>query len=83
MRAAKIPQPPGSFLTPDGKLPPFAQRRLDYLLEKNREEGLGKGEAAELREMLEYIDLKSIELLGGKPARRIAKKRTVKNASNN
>jgi hypothetical protein len=54
---------PISFLEPDGRLPGFAQRRLDALIAKKKSRGLTATEAKELREMLEYVDRKSIELL--------------------
>ena len=53
----------GLFLTPDGRLPAFAQRRLDGLLDKSKSDGLTRPERRELREMLTYVDEKSILLL--------------------
>lgn len=53
----------GVFLSENGRLPPFAQRRLDSLIAKKKAEGLTRDEARELREALDYVEVKSIELL--------------------
>jgi hypothetical protein len=53
----------GVFLSPNGRLPGFAQRRLDDLLAKKRSEGLTRKEQRELSEALDYIDSKTIEML--------------------
>jgi hypothetical protein len=53
----------GVFLSPDGRLPGFAQRRLDDLLAKKRSESLTRKEQRELSEALDYIDSKTIEML--------------------
>src|SRR5688500_9823545 len=53
----------GIFLTPNGRLPGFAQRRLDDLLAKKSSEGLTTKEQRELSEALDYIDTKTIEML--------------------
>lgn len=53
----------GLFLTPDGRLPAFAQRRLDGLIDKSKAEDLTRQEERELAEMLEYVDRKSLLLL--------------------
>src|SRR4051794_6643685 len=53
----------GLFLTPDGRLPGFAQRRLDDLIAKKRTEGLTRKEQKELSEALDYIDAKTIEMI--------------------
>src|SRR3954454_21834491 len=53
----------GLFLTPDGRLPGFAQRRLDDLIAKKRTEGLTPKEQRELSEALDYIDAKTIQML--------------------
>ena len=64
MRRSKLPvMPPISFLESDGKLPGFAQRRLDSLIAKKKSHKLTSDEARELSEMLDYIDRKSIEML--------------------
>ena len=52
-----------AFLTPDGRLPGFAQRRLDSLIEKKKRQSLTPDEARELTEALAYIDEKSAALL--------------------
>jgi hypothetical protein len=46
-----------------GRLPDFAQRRLDALIEKRKNEGLTRAERRELTDSLEYIEDTSIELL--------------------
>lgn len=51
------------FLTPDGRLPGFAQRRLNDLIAKKRTEGLTRKEQKELSEALDYIDAKTIPML--------------------
>jgi hypothetical protein len=51
------------FMTPDGRLPGFAQRRLDSLIEKKKRHPLTAEEARELAEALAYIDHKSVALL--------------------
>src|SRR3954454_24467309 len=53
----------GIFLSPNGRLPGFAQRRLDDLLAKKQTEGLTRKEQQELSEALDYIDSKTIEML--------------------
>lgn len=53
----------GVFLMPNGRLPAFAQRRLDDLLEKKRSAGLTRREEKELVEALDYVDAKTVELL--------------------
>jgi hypothetical protein len=53
----------GVFLSENGRLPAFAQRRLDDLIEKKRETGLTRDESRELRAALDYVEQKSIELL--------------------
>jgi hypothetical protein len=53
--------PPVSFFEPDGRLPGFAQRRLDALITKKRTRRLSSDETKELEEMLEFIDRKTIE----------------------
>jgi hypothetical protein len=55
--------PIGIFLTPDGRLPGFAQRRLDDLIAKKRTDGLTRSEQRELTEALNYIDAKTIQML--------------------
>ena len=50
------------FMTPDGRLPGFAQRRLDSLIEKKKRHPLTAEEARELAEALAYIDDKSVAL---------------------
>ena len=50
-------------MTRAGRLPGFAQRRLDELIAKKRTVGLTRGEERELSEALEYIDAKSVSLL--------------------
>ena len=61
----------GTFLTPQGKLPPFAQRRLDDLLARNATPpGLPADEALELRQMLDFIDRANVKLLRREVARR-------------
>ena len=60
---AEGPAPLGVFLTPDGRLPGFAQRRLDYLIEKKKKSRLTAEEKKDLAEALDYIDAKSIQLL--------------------
>jgi len=52
-----------SFLPPAGRLPGFAQRRLDLLLDENRSDALDRTEKRELRDMLQLIDRKSVEVL--------------------
>ena len=59
----------GLFLTPDGRLPAFAQRRLDGLIDKSKAEDLTRPEERELAEMLEYVDQKSLLLLQHAAAR--------------
>jgi hypothetical protein len=59
----------GSFLAPAGTLPGFAQRRLDQLIQRQKTTGLDPTEQRELREMLSYIDRKSLELLKFKASR--------------
>jgi hypothetical protein len=54
---------PGVFLRPDGKLPSFAQRRLDGLIDKKKSVGLSRDEERELSEMLTYVNRKTMELL--------------------
>jgi hypothetical protein len=51
------------FLTGEGKLPGFAQRRLDSLIAKKRQKRLTADEQRELTEALDYIDEKSALLL--------------------
>lgn len=53
----------GIFLTPNGRLPDFAQRRLDALIAKKRLHGLTRAEQRELSEALDYIDTKTVEML--------------------
>jgi hypothetical protein len=53
----------GIFLTPNGRLPDFAQRRLDALIDKKRSQGLTRQEKRELSEALDYIDAKTAEML--------------------
>ena len=53
----------GLFLTRDGKLPGFAQRRLDSLIAKKRQRRLTVQEQRELTEALDYIDEKSALML--------------------
>jgi hypothetical protein len=55
--------PIGIFLMPDGRLPGFAQRRLDDLIAKKRADGLARNEQRELTEALNYIDAKTIQML--------------------
>jgi hypothetical protein len=52
-----------AFMSAGGRLPGFAQRRLDDLMERNKTGGLSAAEQRELSEALEYLDEKSIELL--------------------
>jgi len=59
----------GSFLAPAGTLPGFAQRRLDQLIHRQKTAGLEQSEQRELKEMLSYIDRKSLELLKFRAAR--------------
>jgi len=51
------------FLQPDGRLPGFAQRRLDDLISRKKDTGLSAEEERELGEALDYIDAKSALLL--------------------
>jgi hypothetical protein len=51
------------FLTPEGRLPPFAQRRLDDLIARNKQDDLTAAERRELKEMLDYVDRKNVEIL--------------------
>jgi hypothetical protein len=54
----------GAFLDRNCRLPAFAQRRLDSLIAKNKiGGGLTSEERRELKEMLDYIDEKTIEML--------------------
>ena len=53
----------GHFMTRAGKLPGFAQRRLDALISKSKRAPLTKVEKRELSEALDYIDAKSIALM--------------------
>lgn len=53
----------GVFLEPDGRLPGFAQRRMDSLIAKKKILGLSEDEERELSEALGYIDTKSMQLL--------------------
>lgn len=53
----------GVFLSENGRLPAFAQRRLDDLIVKKKASGLTRDEARELRASLDYVEEKSIELL--------------------
>jgi hypothetical protein len=73
------------FLSPEGRLPSFAQRRLDLLLEKNREGELSRDEAQELKEIVEFVQDKTIEILGELKSRRkgrpVTKKRTGRRAT--
>lgn len=46
----------GVFLSENGRLPAFAQRRLDSLIAKKKAEGLTRDEARELREALDYVE---------------------------
>ena len=52
-----------AFLSLGGRLPGFAQRRLDDLIAKEKEGALTSDERQELAEALEYLDEKSIELM--------------------
>lgn len=61
----------GAFMSKGGRLPDFAQRRLDDLLRRNATSGgLSAAEKRELKEMLAYIDQKTIELLTYEVAQR-------------
>jgi len=53
----------GMLLEPDGRLPGFAQRRLDGLIARNKTAGLSASEERELNEALAYIDTKSAQML--------------------
>ena len=53
----------GVFMSRHGRLPAFAQRRLDVLIAKRKQDGLTRAEERELSETLNYIDDTSIELL--------------------
>ena len=59
---SQLPEPT-EFLDDQGRLPGFAQRRLDSLIAKKKSRQLTREESRELSEMLEYIDRKSIEML--------------------
>ena len=52
-----------AFLARGGRLPGFAQRRLDELIFKNKAGTATDQEQQELSEALDYIDDKSIELM--------------------
>lgn len=55
---------PVTLLTPDGRLPGFAQRRLDDLIARNKTpKGLSALEKQELEEALDYMDRKNAEIL--------------------
>jgi hypothetical protein len=53
----------GVFLSRHGRLPDFAQRRLDSLILKRKSGRLTRAEQRELTDSLNYIDDTSIELL--------------------
>jgi hypothetical protein len=59
----KTPALLGVFLSRHGRLPAFAQRRLDSLISKQKTQRLTGEERRELAESLAYIDNTSIELL--------------------
>jgi hypothetical protein len=50
-------------MTRAGRLPNFAQRRLDDLIEKRKTTGLTRDEERELSGALDYIDEKSAAML--------------------
>jgi hypothetical protein len=52
-----------AFLAASGRLPGFAQRRLDELIARKKAGSLTPSERRELAEALDYIDDKSIELM--------------------
>jgi hypothetical protein len=52
-----------AFTSPGGRLPGFAQRRLDELIARGNAGELTATEQQELSEALEYVDEKSIELM--------------------
>lgn len=64
----------GLFLTPEGKLPPFAQRRLNDLLARNQNGALTAVERRELREAVQYVEQKTLLML-------THRRRTVKRAT--
>jgi hypothetical protein len=61
--SSRTGNPAAMFLEPDGRLPGFAQRRLDELIARKKAAGLSAEEDRELREALAYIDAKSAQLL--------------------
>jgi predicted RNA binding protein YcfA (HicA-like mRNA interferase family) len=56
----------GLFLRPDGRLPAFAQRRLDGLIDKSKADELTREEERELAEMVEYVDWQADKIEGMK-----------------
>ena len=52
-----------AFLSGGGRLPAFAQRRLDELIFKEKAGTATEQDRQELSEALDYIDQKSIELM--------------------
>jgi hypothetical protein len=76
MSRLKAP-PPVEFHEADGRLPGFAQRRLESLIEKKKSKRLTHDEERELEEMLDYIDRKNLDIL----RRRVVLKGTRKKKS--
>jgi hypothetical protein len=77
---SRLKAPPVEFHEADGRLPRFAQRRLESLIEKKKSKRLTHDEERELGEMLDYIDRKNLEILRRRVALKGRRKKKSKSS---